>query len=204
MLCRPRVIGREHVPRSGGVIIAANHCAFVDSLLLCLIISRRLHFIAKDEYFARPGLRGRCQRLFFVAVGQIPVDRRGGGAADDALTTAIGLIRGGRAWAIHPEGTRTDSGCVHRGHTGAMRVAHATGAPVIPVALRGTDRVNPPGSRWWRPGRVEIVVGRPLTPETLADIDVRDATDLLMTELATLAARPYCDAYARRAASVSR
>lgn len=144
--CRPRIVGRDLLPATGLVIVAATHSAFIDSLLLCLVLPRRLTFVAKSDYFDRPGLRGRMQRWFFLAAGQIPIDRSGGDRAATTLATAISLVSGGGAWAIHPEGTRSCDGRVHRGHTGVMRVARATGAPVVPIALRGTERVNPPGS----------------------------------------------------------
>ncbi|MFT4125783.1 MAG: lysophospholipid acyltransferase family protein [Gordonia sp. (in: high G+C Gram-positive bacteria)] len=195
LVCRPRVIGREQVPATGPVIVVANHCAVIDSLLLCLVLPRRLTFVAKREYFEAPGLRGRLQGAFFTAVGQIPVDRSGGARSDAALSTATDLLDGGNAWAIHPEGSRARDGRVHRGHTGAVRVAQRTGAPIVPVALRGTARVNPPGTWLWRPHRVSVIVGRPIGPDRFASTDARVATDAVMAELAVLAGAPYVDAY---------
>lgn len=202
--CRPRVVGRGQIPAQGPVIIAANHTSFIDSLLLCLIIRRRLSFVAKSDYFDRRDRRGRLQRWFFTAVGQIPIDRAGGHRSADALDRAAGILADGGIWAIHPEGTRCRDGRVHRGHTGVMRVAAATHTPVIPIGLRGTARVNPPGRRMWRPHRVDIVVGRPLAPPAPVTDDgdsheLRLATDRLMAEIAVLAGQPYADTYATRA-----
>ncbi|MGC4960270.1 lysophospholipid acyltransferase family protein [Gordonia sp. DT101] len=198
LLTRPRVVGREYVPADGPVIVAANHCAFIDSLLLCLVIRRRVTFVAKTEYFDRPGRRGALQRWFFTAVGQIPIDRRGGDRSGDALTTAAQVLADGGVWAIHPEGSRSNDGRVHRGRTGAMRMAEMTGAPVVPIALRGTAAVNPPGRRLLVPGRVAVVVGRPLSVD-VESAGPRAATDRLMTELAALAALPYVDEYVSKA-----
>ncbi|MGW0039363.1 lysophospholipid acyltransferase family protein [Gordonia sp. NPDC003376] len=195
LACRPRVVGAEHIPTLGPAVLAANHSAFVDSLLLCLVSRRPVHFLAKQEYFDGAGAAGRARRWFFSAVGQIPVDRDGGDRAGAALDAAAALLADGHLWAVHPEGTRCADGAVHRGHTGAIRVAAATGAPVIPIALRGTDRVNPPGSAWWRPHRVSVVIGRPLE---FAGTDVRADTDRLMGEISILAGQPYVDAYATR------
>ncbi len=110
--CRPRIVGRDLLPPTGPVIVAATHSAFIDSLLLCLVLPRRLTFVAKSEYFDRPGLRGRMQRWFFLAAGQTPIDRSGGDRAATTLATATSLVSRGGAWAIHPEGTRScDAAC---------------------------------------------------------------------------------------------
>ncbi|MFW0784674.1 lysophospholipid acyltransferase family protein [Gordonia sp. CPCC 206044] len=191
---RPRVVGREHIPAHGPVIVAANHCAFVDSLLLCLVVPRRVTFVAKAEYFSRPGALGALQRGFFTAVGQIPIDRRGGAHSADALSTATAVLAGGGVWGIHPEGTRSAGDGVYRGRTGVMRVAHATGVPVVPIGLRGTARINPPGKGFRWPGRVDVVIGRPMQADAVGD-DPRAATDRLMTTLSTLSGQRYVDEY---------
>lgn len=188
-IARPRVSGLHHIPETGAAIIAANHLAMIDSFLLCLAVNRPLTFLAKHEYFTRPGLRGRAQRWFFSAANQVPVDRAGGDAATAALSAAIQILDGGGIWAIHPEGTRSPDGHLHRGRTGVARVALATGAPVIPVALHGTDRMRPHH-------RVRITIGAPLDLNTHNDI--RSATDGLMLAIQALSGQTYVDEYARR------
>ncbi|MFT3661554.1 MAG: lysophospholipid acyltransferase family protein [Gordonia sp. (in: high G+C Gram-positive bacteria)] len=192
---RPRTVGLEHVPGSGPVIVAANHLAMIDSLILCLVLPRRLGFVAKSEYFERPGPVGLLQRWFFTAAGQIPIDRTDSDAAGAALDTACRLLEVGGVWAVHPEGTRSRDGSAHRGRTGTMRVAQRTGAPVIPVGIRGTAAVNPPGSRLLRPGRVEVVIGRPLDVD-VDEVGVRAATDLLLDRITVLSGQRYVDRYA--------
>ncbi|MEV0059233.1 lysophospholipid acyltransferase family protein [Nocardia sp. NPDC050718] len=197
LLGRPRVEGLEHVPRTGPVIIAANHLAFIDSLYLALVIPRPLTFLAKQEYFTGTGLRGRAKRWFFTAAGQVPVDRTGGDAAADALAAATRILDAGGAWAIHPEGTRSVDGRVYRGRTGALRVAMATGAPVVPVVLEGTDRMNPRGRKLLRFTKVRISI-QPARryPAAVHRAQVRVATDQLMREIALQSGRPYVDRYA--------
>ncbi|CAM4254143.1 lysophospholipid acyltransferase family protein [Nocardia ninae] len=196
-LGRPEIEGLDHVPRTGPVIVAANHLAVIDSLYLALVLPRRVTFLAKQEYFTGTGLRGRFQRWFFSATGQVPVDRTGGSAAADALAAATRILEAGGVWAIHPEGTRSPDGRIYRGRTGTLRVAMATGAPVIPVVLSGTDRVNPRGSRLPRFGKVRISFG---TPRYYLPAEqhhtARTATDELMRDLATRAGRHYVDQYA--------
>lgn len=197
VLGRPEVEGLDQVPRTGPVIIAANHLAMIDSLYLALVLPRRATFLAKQEYFTGTGLRGRFQRWFFSVSGQVPVNRTGGSAAADALAAATRILESGGVWAIHPEGTRSPDGRIYRGRTGTLRVAMATGAPVIPVVLSGTDRVNPRGKRLPRFAKVRIGFG---APRYYLPADqqraARTATDELMREIAARSGRYYVDRYA--------
>ncbi|WP_280249699.1 lysophospholipid acyltransferase family protein [Nocardia abscessus] len=197
LLGRPVVTGLDNIPRTGPVIIAANHLAVIDSLYLALVVPRRVTFLAKQEYFTGKGLRGRFNRWFYSVSGQVPVDRTGGSAAADALAAATRILAAGGVWAIHPEGTRSPDGRIYRGRTGTLRVAMATGAPVVPVTLAGTDRVNPRGSRLPRFGKVRIEFGAPRRyPATEQRHLVRAATDELMREMAARSGRHYVDRYA--------
>ncbi|MEU7763930.1 lysophospholipid acyltransferase family protein [Nocardia sp. NPDC049190] len=197
VLGRPEVVGLDNVPHTGPVIIAANHLAVIDSLYLALVVPRRVTFLAKQEYFTGRGVRGRLTRWFYSAAGQVPVDRTGGRAAADALNAAARILAGGGIWAIHPEGTRSPDGRIYRGRTGALRVAMATGAPVVPVILSGTNRVNPRGSRLPRFSKVRVDFGAPRHYLPTAEHHtVRTATDELMLELAARSGRCYVDRYA--------
>ncbi len=93
VLGRPEIEGLDQVPRTGPVIIAANHLAVIDSLYLALVLPRRATFLAKQEYFTGTGLRGRFQRWFFSVSGQVPVNRTGGSAAAPPLA-APAPVRG--------------------------------------------------------------------------------------------------------------
>ncbi|MFI5782740.1 lysophospholipid acyltransferase family protein [Nocardia sp. NPDC051570] len=196
LLGRPKVEGLQHVPADGPVIIAANHLAAIDSLYLALVLPRRITFLAKEEYFTEPGWRGRLNRWVMTATGQVRVDRSGGSAAADAMAAAAGILDGGGIWGIHPEGTRSPDGRIYRGRTGVIRVAMRTGAPVVPVVLSGTDRVNPRGRRFLRFAKVRIAFGRPRYFPPADRAAVRVATDTLMLELAARAGRRYVDHYA--------
>jgi 1-acyl-sn-glycerol-3-phosphate acyltransferase len=198
ILGRPKVEGLQYVPRTGPVIIAATHLAAIDSLYLCLALPRRITFIAKSEYYSGNGLRGRFDRWVLRATGQVAVDRSGGAASAPALSAAVRILDDGGVWGIYPEGTRSPDGRIYRGRTGVIRVAMQTGAPVIPVVLSGTDRVNPRGRRGWRFARVRIGFG-PARYFRPADRDgVRGATDALMSELVQRSGRRYVDHYAKR------
>ncbi|UFS93702.1 lysophospholipid acyltransferase family protein [Nocardia huaxiensis] len=196
LLGRPKVEGLHHVPKDGPVIIAANHLAVVDSLYLCLVLDRPVTFIAKQEYFTGGGVRGRINRWVMKATNQVPVDRTGGTAGSDSLAAASRILEGGGIWGIHPEGTRSPDGRIYRGRTGVIRVAMQTGAPVIPVVLSGTDKVNPRNRRTLRPAKVRISFGHPRFFVPADKAGVRAATDDLMFDLVRRSGRPYVDCYA--------
>lgn len=156
------ISGTAHVPETGGAILVSNHLAVADSFFLPLHIKRRVTFLAKSEYFTEKGVKGWIKKQFFLGMGQVPVDRTGANAAQDALDTGIRLLREGKLLGIYPEGTRSPDGRLYKGKTGVARMTLEAAVPVVPVAMIGTDRVNPIGSRMWRPRKVHIKIGEPL------------------------------------------
>lgn len=201
LLTRPSIEGLEHVPAHGGAILAGNHLAVIDSFLVPLVLPRRVTYLAKSEYFTQPGLLGRFKKTFFSSHGQVPVDRSGGSAARAAIDTALRLLREGKLLGIYPEGTRSPDGRLHKGKTGVARMALETGVPVVPVAVIGTDRVNPIGSRMWRPHKVRIRIGEPLDFSRYAGMAgdrfiERSMTDEIMYTLMELSGQTYVDVYA--------
>jgi 1-acyl-sn-glycerol-3-phosphate acyltransferase len=162
-LARPKVIGAEHIPASGGAILASNHLSVVDSIYLPLMLGRPVTFAAKSEYFTskRPGLR--LMGLYLKATGQLSVDRAGARAAQEMLDGALALLRSGELFGLYPEGTRSPDGRLYRARPGVGWLALKSGLPVIPVAMIGTDRVLPPGRVVPRPGRIEIRIGKPMS-----------------------------------------
>jgi 1-acyl-sn-glycerol-3-phosphate acyltransferase len=203
LFCRPTIEGLEHIPARGGAILASNHLAVVDSFVLPLVVPRRITFPAKQEYFTQPGVIGRLKKAFFTGVGQIPIDRSGGSAARDAMDTAVRVLREGGLLGIYPEGTRSPDGRLYKGKTGVARMTLEAGVPVFPVAMIGTDRVNPIGSRMWRPFKVHIRVGEPLDFSRYAgraddQFVVRSVTDEVMAAIQRLSRQEYVDEYAPR------
>lgn len=204
---RPTVIGAEHLPRRGGAIIASNHLAVADSFYLPLMIRRRVTFPAKQEYFTTPGPKGKAMKFFFSAAGQVPIDRSSGSAAHAALLTCKRLLAEGDLVGIYPEGTRSPDGRLYRGKTGVARMALEAGVPVVPVAMVGTDAVNPVGSRMLRRGHIKVVFGEPLDFSALCDksgnVTVeRQITDRIMLELKRLSGQEYVDLYAAKVKTV--
>jgi 1-acyl-sn-glycerol-3-phosphate acyltransferase len=159
---RPKVTGAEHVPASGGAILAANHQSFVDSVFLPLMLDRPVTFSAKAEYFSASGPAARVWAAYLKATNQLQMDRDGPRAAQDTLDAAVVLLRAGNLFGIYPEGTRSPDGRLYRGRPGVGYLALKSGLPVIPVAILGTRRVLPPGRVVPRPGRIEVRIGAPL------------------------------------------
>jgi 1-acyl-sn-glycerol-3-phosphate acyltransferase len=200
-LGRPKVEGLEYVPSSGPAILASNHLAVADSFYLPLVVRRRITFLAKAEYFTGKGLKGRLKAWFFTAAGQVPIDRANADAAQAALDTAQGLLNDGKLLGMYPEGTRSPDGRLYKGKSGLARLALESGVPVIPVAMVGTDVVNPPGSRMWRFGRVEVRFGKPMDFSRFDGMAgnrfiERAVIDEVMYELMKLSGQEYVDIYA--------
>lgn len=201
LMGRPKVEGLEYVPSSGPAILASNHLAVMDSFFLPLVVRRRITFLAKSEYFTGAGVKGWFSRWFFTAVGQVPIDRSNADAAQAALDTAQGVLAGGKLMGMYPEGTRSPDGRLYKGKTGLARLALETGVPVIPVAMIGTDAVNPPGTSWLRFGRVTVRFGKPMDFSRFDGMAgnrfiERAVTDEVIYELMGLSGQEYVDIYA--------
>ncbi len=202
---RPRIEGVANLPRHGPVILASNHLAFIDSLVIPLAApaALRVTFLAKAEYFTGGGLLGAPRRLFFRATGAIPVERDEVSQARASLETALGVLRRGWAFGLYPEGTRSRDGRLYRGRPGVGWLALESGAPVVPVGLVGTDRVQPVGARWPRLAPVTIRFGEPVRPESYADVRPtaqarRRLTDDVMDAVAALSGQERAAGYSER------
>lgn len=151
---RVHVHGSEHVPRSGPVILAANHLGVLDGPALVALTRRRTFTVAKTELFT--GALGRL----LTYVGQIPVSRHEPDTR--AVARAVQVLRAGRVLALFPEGRRTGGDVAHA-HGGAAYLALVTGAPVVPVALLGTREPGQTDAQLpRRGGPLHVVYGPPL------------------------------------------
>jgi 1-acyl-sn-glycerol-3-phosphate acyltransferase len=210
VLWRVKVEGRHNIPEKGSAVLAANHQSFCDSFFIPLVVTRRVTFLAKAEYFD-----SMKTAWFFRAAGQIPIRRGGGSDSERALETArADVLRKGRLLCLYPEGTRTSDAFVHKGRTGVTRLSRECGVPVIPVGVVGTVEVQPVNSNFMRPfKRVTIRFGAPMMmppppnpDDPLADHDhteCRSFTDRLMREIARLSEREYVDEYVPSRTSAS-
>jgi 1-acyl-sn-glycerol-3-phosphate acyltransferase len=203
---RPWVEGLEHVPAEGPAILAGNHLSFSDSFFLPAVLDRKVTFIAKAEYFTSPGVKGKLTAAFFKGVGQLPVDRstvRGAGEA--AILSGLEVLARGELFGIYPEGTRSPDGRLYRGKPGGLaRVALRSGAPVVPVAMIDTEKIQPPGQvvpKLMRPG---IRIGKPMDFSRYQGMEhdrfiQRALTDAVMYEIMRLSGQEYVDMYATAA-----
>jgi 1-acyl-sn-glycerol-3-phosphate acyltransferase len=204
---RPWVEGMENIPAEGPAILASNHLSFSDSFFLPALMRRRVTFIAKSEYFTGTGVKGKLTAAFFRGVGQLPVDRSGvRGAGEAAIRSGIEVIERGELFGVYPEGTRSPDGKLYRGKVGGLaRIALATGAPVIPVAMIDTEKLQPPGqvkpNFGIRPG---IRIGAPMDFSRYHGMEgdrfiLRSVTDEVMYEIMRLSGQEYVDIYATAA-----
>src|SRR5919206_2188709 len=146
--------GRESIPRRGPVILAANHRSFLDPFVVGVCLRRPVYFVAKQELFAK-----RWQAWILNALGAFPIRR--GESDEESVATAKAILARGDAVVIFPEGTRIRRGSLGRPKRGVGRLALETGAPVVPIAVAGTENTR----RGWvvRPAQVRARCGRPLT-----------------------------------------
>ncbi|MCC9204806.1 lysophospholipid acyltransferase family protein [Arthrobacter sp. zg-Y769] len=200
-LCRPTITGLEHVPASGPFIVACNHQSFLDSVLVQALLPRRVGFFAKAEYFTGTGLKGLAMRSFFEGVGSIPVQRDQQAASVAALKTLLDILEEGGGVGIYPEGTRSRDGLLYRGRTGVGWLALTSGAPVVPVGLIDTDKLQPAGKKTVKPGHFTLKVGQPLyfqkTGPEHALPARRQATDRVMEAIAELSGQQRSESYNR-------
>jgi 1-acyl-sn-glycerol-3-phosphate acyltransferase len=204
---RPEVIGLQHVPASGPVILAGNHISFADEIFTPLAARRQIFYFAKAEYFTTPGIRGRAMAAFFHGMGHVPVARADTRSAAAVIDIGVEVLGEGRALGIFPEGTRSPDGKLYRFRTGVARVALRSGAPVVPVALVGTRAVQPPGTRSWHRAPVQVHFGAPLQfpaqpgGERSSRV-LREITETVREAVQAMSGQEYVDAYAQSSAAL--
>lgn len=198
---RPKVKGLRNVPSTGPVIIASNHLSFSDSIFMPLVVPRKVTFLAKSEYFTSPGPKGLLKKLTFIALGQVPVDRSGGRRSEAALITGLQVLADGNCLGIYPEGTRSPDGRLYKARTGIARLAIESGAPIIPVAMFNTDKIQPTGKVIPKVKRVGMTFGEPIYFEgdSKDALFLRECADILMKRIQQLSGQEYVDEYAVKA-----
>lgn len=196
---RFKVTGRENFPE-GGAIVASNHLSYLDSYFIPAVAPKQVFFVSKAEHFDN-----RFQRWFFEQWGVIPLNR--GAGDNEAFDRSLQVLREGKYLGLHPEGTRSVDGKLHRGRTGVARLALKARVPVVPVGIVGTDKILPKGKSV--PSlipRCEIHVGEPLTFEEFYGEEddrkvTRELTDRVMMAIKDLSGQEYVDVYTQNPAA---
>ena len=198
---RPWLSGLENIPKTGGVILASNHLSVIDSVILPLMIDRRIYFLAKSDYFTGKGLKNWAIKHFLLGTGMLPIDRSGGKASEASLNTGLDVLAKGGVLGIYPEGTRSPDAKMYRGRTGVARMILEAHVPVVPVAMIDTEKVMPIGSKLPKVRRIGIVFGEPLDFSRFEGLEgdrfiLRSITDEIMYELNKISGQEYVDVYA--------
>jgi 1-acyl-sn-glycerol-3-phosphate acyltransferase len=202
---RPRIEGLENIPSTGPVIVASNHVSFADSMVIPFFVPRKVVFLAKEDYFTGTGVKGALIRGWFEGIGMVPVDRDDTKAALASLDIALEVLGRGEAFGIYPEGTRSRDGRLYRGRTGVAHLALTSGAPVVPVGVIGTEKIQPVGTRFPRRAEVTLRFGKPLRFEGVyagvpAGRARREVTDVVMNEIQKLSGQQFAGVYNERPA----
>jgi 1-acyl-sn-glycerol-3-phosphate acyltransferase len=198
---RFHVEGAENVPSDGPAIICPNHTSVLDSFFVPAVLPRRITYVGKAEY-----MDSWKTKHLFPAMGMIPIDRGGGSASERALAAAQRVLERGELFGIYPEGTRSRDGVLYKGHTGPARLALRTGAPIIPVGIRGAREVMPPEAKYPTPFRpVVIRFGAPVTMDRFAGrhndrLVLRQIIDEVMFSIRELSGQEYVNHYATKKA----
>ncbi len=201
LLFRPWIKGLDNIPADGAAVLASNHLSFSDSIFMPLMVPRPVVFLAKSEYFTGKGIKGKLTAAFFRLTNQLPMDRSGGAASANSLESGRQILRNGGLLGIYPEGTRSPDGKLYRGKVGVAKLVLSAGVPVIPVAMIGTDKVQPIGRRIPNIRRIGVIFGEPLDFSRYQGLGndrfvQRSVTDEIMYELMRLSGQEYVDAYA--------
>jgi 1-acyl-sn-glycerol-3-phosphate acyltransferase len=182
LLCKVVVEGRQHLPATGGCIVVCNHTMGPDYIVLGYVSPRQLYYMAKAEAFNFHPLITKL----LLAAGVFPVRR---GARDlAAIEAGVEIIRQGHVLGMYPEGTRSPTGVLQRGKSGATRIAMLSGAPVVPVVVIDSVAIYHNMGRFWRRPTVTVRFGPPfyLAGDTSETATVRENMDRMMTAMATL------------------
>lgn len=191
LIWRPRIEGLANIPESGPIIVASNHLSFADSMVIPVVTPRKVVFLAKEDYFTGTGVKGALVRGWFVGIGTIPIDRDDTKSAIASLDVALEVLERGDAFGIYPEGTRSRDGRLYRGRTGVAQLALTSGAPIVPVGLVGTEKLQPVGTSMPKLARVTVRFGTPIRVGSRFDgmpagLARRELTDEVMVAIQAL------------------
>jgi 1-acyl-sn-glycerol-3-phosphate acyltransferase len=183
--------GKENVPRTGPLLVVANHLSVSDPAILGATLGRRLYFMAKEELF-----KGGLSTYFVRQFGGFPVHR--GHSDREAFRQAGRVIQRGKALVMFPEGKRSKAGSLQPAQLGSAFIAYHNGVTIIPVGITGTEKIYGLGWIWHRP-KIKFVIGEPFqlpdSHKALTRGKLEEYTDLMMTHIAALLPEKYQGKY---------
>ena len=193
LLYRVRIVGREHLPATGGFVITPSHRSMMDILFTARVTTRRVRFMGKASLFKVPLLGA-----FFTALGGFPVARDG--TDRKAVRDSVAMLESGDVLVVYPEGTRQNGPKIQPLQPGAAYLAIRAGVPIVPVGIAGAEEImrahKIPFPRF---GRVAIVVGPPIVPEArTSGVVARDKVDDVTARLADVLQVLFDEAYELR------
>lgn len=154
------VKGKENIPK-GNFILAANHQSHLDQLATAyLCVPRRFHMIGQIDRYG--GLTKLFLYLIYFFGGVIPLNRKGEASKKRVIKEAVKSLKQGDILIIYPEGTRTRTGKMGKGKFGVAKIFLKTGIPILPVGIKGTFELLPPGGKLKVKRIVKINIGKPL------------------------------------------
>jgi 1-acyl-sn-glycerol-3-phosphate acyltransferase len=175
VLFRLQISGQGHIPRSGGVLIAANHASYLDILILGCALPRRTSFIGRMDLFS--GVSGSILRyLGWIPIRRARVDRKG-------FEEAVRRLKAGELVVIYPEGARAVDGELQPGKPGVAMVAAAAGCPILPVLLEGTYEALPPGAHWIRLRPIRVAFGEPMDFTSALETESEDKKKMVYQQI---------------------
>jgi len=170
-----RAFGLENIPRTGGVLLAANHQSYLDPVLVAMVLPREMHFMARRTLFRNPAFRAIIAGYNAFAIERDTADVKG-------VNSAIARLEAGNILLVFPEGTRTGNGSI-----GPMKpvgvIAERAAVPIVPVLIQGAYEAWPKGQAIPHLGRVSLIFGKPRSPENITGDAIRDAVVGLKGEL---------------------
>lgn len=185
------VHGRENVPKTGGAIICSNHVSYLDPPVLGAgFTPRRTYFMAKKELFSNPVFGWLISKCYAFPVDRESTDR-------EAIRHAIELLTKGELLIVFPEGGRSPNGALHEGNIGPALMATRACVPIVPAALKDTDRVMPAKGGGLHHGRVQVDYGEPIHPDRfgaggrLDKVALQAFTDAVMDAIEALQKQQY-------------
>ena len=171
-LCRGRVFGRRHVPRTGGTLLVCNHQSFFDPILATMSLPRECHYMARDTLFRQPLFRKLIESL-----NAFPVKR---GTADvGAIKETLRRLKKGLLVNVYPEATRTQDGRVRPMQSGVVLIARKAGVPLVPGMILGAYEIWPRQAKLPKPGPVIVAYGPPLYPEQMRDLSDEECINVV-------------------------